>query len=428
MQHKLILVSFISFFTFAFTATGQKLVNSPYSRFNIGSIEPASSFRSLGMGGIGTSMRDNNSVYFSNPASYSSLDTNSFNFDFGVDYSINRISNGVQHYKSDDLNFDHVIMAFPISKGWGFATGIVPVSNGYYKIAETIQQGSPIYDPAIGPYTGYHQGEGGFNKFFIGSGVRINKNFSVGVNMTIIFGEITRTNSFVFNDFYNVFHVSDREKLQLSGTNFEYGIQYTKSLPDEYFLNAGISLQSSKYYGSKYEKLLVGYTAYGTRDTVSYISDNTSSALMPGTLRMGISFGKRNKFVTGIDFVSTSWSGSRIPGIDGTAADTRSILWGAEIVPDKFSNYSFLRRMEYRIGGHIGNNYLIFENGEQVKEYGLSVGLGIPLRRSWSKTNLFYDFTRKSGSPSTNSYTEKFHTMGLSFNFYDYWFVKRRYD
>ena len=108
MQHKLITVILISLSSFAFQATGQKLVNSAYSRFNIGTIEPAGSFRSLGMGGIGTSLRDRNSIYFSNPASYSSFDTISFIFDFGFDYSKNILSDGVSSFSSDDMNFDHL--------------------------------------------------------------------------------------------------------------------------------------------------------------------------------------------------------------------------------------------------------------------------------------------------------------------------------
>ena len=126
MQNRLIIFISILLFSFSFTATGQKLVNSPYSRFNLGTIEPAGSFRSLGMGGIGTALRDNSSIIFHNPASYSSLDTNSFVFDFGLDYGITVLSDGKTNYTSDDINFDHLIMGFPITKGWGVAIGIVP--------------------------------------------------------------------------------------------------------------------------------------------------------------------------------------------------------------------------------------------------------------------------------------------------------------
>lgn len=431
MRHKLIIVTFISLFSFAFTATGQKLVNSPYSRFNIGTLEPAGSFRSLGMGGIGTSLRDNSSIYFSNPASYSSLDTNSFVFDFGLDYSINILSDGVSSFSSDDMNFDHLLLGFPVAKGWGVAAGIVPLSNGYYKLSESVLKNDPEYDPIVGEYSSYHAGDGGFTNFFLGSGIKINKNFSAGVNMNLLLGQVNRTNEFVFiddDDYFNTFHNNSTEKLQLGGINFDYGLQYTSSLKNDYFLNAGVSLSSDKYYNSKFEHLSFRYTAYSTRDTISYVSDDSTSAFIPGTLKLGISFGKKNKFTTGFDFISTKWSKSKIPGASGYAADTRSFLFGAEYIPDKFSNYSFLKRLEYRIGGHIEDNYLII-NGEQVKEYGASIGIGLPMRRSLSKTNLFFDFTRKYGSPGSNLHTENYYTMGVSLNLYDpFWFIKRKYE
>jgi hypothetical protein len=428
MQHKLLIITFISLFSFAFTATGQKLVNSPYSRFNIGTLEPAGSFRSLGMGGIATSMRDNSSIYFSNPASYSSLDTNSFVFDFGLDYSKNILSDGISTFSSDDINFDHLLMGFPLAKGWGAAIGIIPLSNGYYKMSESVLKNDPEYDPIVGEYTSYHAGDGGFTNFFLGSGVRIFKNFSVGVNMTLLLGQIKRSNQFEFADYYNVYNNISTEKLQLSGINFDYGVQYTKSLKNDYFLNAGVSVTSGKYYNSKYDHLAFIYTAYNTRDTISYVGDDSTKAFIPGTLRLGISFGKKNKFITGVDFITTKWSNSKIPGANGYAADTRSLLFGAEYIPDKFSNYSFLKRLEYRIGGHIEDNYLII-NGEQVKEYGASIGIGLPMRRSLSKANLFFDFTQKTGSVINSLHTENYYTFGISLNLYDgFWFIKRKYD
>jgi hypothetical protein len=247
--------------------------------------------------------------------------------------------------------------------------------------------------------------------------------------MNLLLGQVNRTNEFVFiddDDYLNTFHNNSTEKLHLGGINFDYGMQYTASLKNDYFLNAGVSLTSGKNFNSKYEHLAYKYTAFSTIDTILYISDNSTKAFIPGTLKLGISFGKKNKFTTGIDFISTKWSKSKIPGSVGYAADTRSILFGAEYIPDKFSNYSYLKRVEYRIGGHIEDNYLII-NGEQVKEYGASVGIGLPMR-ILSKTNLFFDFTRKSGSAINNLHTENYYTMGISLNLYDFWFRKRKYD
>src|SRR5512133_2003719 len=117
MRNKLILSLFL-LIIISITATSQKSINSPYSRFNIGSIEPSGSFRSLGMGGFSTGMRGNNTLFFSNPASYSSIDTNSFVFDFGMHFGRSTISDGSSTHTSDDYNFDHLLIGFPVAKGW----------------------------------------------------------------------------------------------------------------------------------------------------------------------------------------------------------------------------------------------------------------------------------------------------------------------
>jgi len=83
--------------------------------------------------------------------------------------------------------------------------------------------------------------------------------------------------------------------------------------------------------------------------------------------------------------------------------------------------------MEYRLGGHMADNYLII-NGDQIKEIGVSFGIGIPLPRTYSKANLFIDYTKKNGPAGSTLHRENFYTMGVSLNFYDYWFQKRKYD
>jgi hypothetical protein len=427
MQNKLIFVVLISLFSFTYAATGQKLINSPYSRFNLGTLESQGSFKSLGMSSVGTAIRDNSSISFSNPASYSSLDTNSFIFDFGVDYGRNFISDGVSKYSSDDLNFHHLIIGFPLARGWGFSVGIVPMSSGFYNITENVTSSDPGYDPSIGEYVIYHGGSGGITKFFIGSGKKIGSHFSLGANMTLLSGNISKTNQVIFSDSYTVFHDNNREKLELIGINFDYGLQYATSFKNNWFLNIGASLTSGNNYKSNYEHLSMKYTAYGITDTITSISDNSAKTFIPATLKFGIAFGKINKLTTGLDFVTTKWSASKIPGSTDYAANTRSLLFGVEYIPDKYSNYSFINRLEYRIGGHFGDNYLII-NGKQIKEYGASIGLGIPLRRTFSKANLYLDFTRKSGFSSINYHAEDFLSVGISLNLYDVWFIKRKYD
>jgi hypothetical protein len=427
MQNKLILVLIILIFCLTVPAKGQKQINTPYSRFNIGSLEPSGSFRSQAMGGTGIGMRDNSSIYYTNPASYSSIDTISFLFDFGFDYSIIDLSYGTDKYRSRDMNFDHLLMGFPIAKGWGFATGLVPVSNGYYNISGTTT------DPVIGEVTSSHKGNGGLTNFFLGTGVNIFKNLSAGVNLSVLFGELDRINQFEFADQANSFNLYNSEKLKINGINLDYGLQYTATIKKKYFLTAGISYTASKKYKSDFSRISERYAAYTASayspDTLLY-SDYSSkdSTKLPNTVRLGISFGKKDQYVIGIDYVSSNWASAKLQGSNGYLANSKSWHFGAELSPDKLSNTSYLARMDYRIGGHLSDDYLLI-NGEQIKEYGLTCGLGFRLKNYYSKLNLFFDYTKKKGNLAKGLQNENFYTIGISLNLYDnYWFRKKVFD
>ena len=113
--------------------------------------------------------------------------------------------NGTSKYSSDDINFHHLIMGFPIAKGFGVAVGFVPMSSGYYEMSQTVTSKDDIYDPMVGPYQAVHGGTGSISKFFVGTGLKITKNLSIGVNMIILSGELNRRNEFILSDAYTVF-------------------------------------------------------------------------------------------------------------------------------------------------------------------------------------------------------------------------------
>jgi hypothetical protein len=418
-------------FTFSSSALlGQKKINSPYSRFNIGSLVPAGPFRSLAMGGTGVAMRDNNSVYFYNPASYTSIDSMSFLFDFGADFSKDILDDGTNKFSSLDANFNHLFIGFPISNRFGFAAGLIPMSNGYYYISDVTKPGGPNYDPNVGEVTYIHKGTGSLGNFFVGTGARVTKRLSLGVNMSIVFGGLTRLNQFEFADYANVYNQNASENLRIHGIRFDYGLQYSTPIMKKYFFTVGIDYTAEGKFGSSKEVLATRFTAYNTSkvDTLVHTtSDSRDSTKFPGSIRAGISFGKTDKFTVEMDYVYTGWAKGMIHGDNSTLANTSAYMIGFEYIPEKYSNTSFLKRVEYRLGGHIADNYLIL-NGVQVKEYGASLGMAFRLRSTPSKASLYFDFTRKVGDLSKGMFNENIYTVGISLNLYDFWFLKRKYE
>ena len=409
-------------------AAGQKEISSPYARYGIGNLAPQGTFRTLAMGGISSGIRNNLTLNYLTPASYSSIDTTSFIFDFGLDYSFTHLKEGDLSFYSQDINFSHLMLGFPIKKGWGFAAGIVPFSDGFYNIIDKSapeDSGTGSSDDILES----HRGSGGYHKVYLGTAYNFLSFFSAGLNAFVIFGEITRYNDFIFTADNNYFNTRDKSTNSMDGIGYEASVQFMAPLPENRFFNAGLTYTPQYSLWTTNEDMIIRYSNIQTSsfafDTLSQALTDTISHL-PRSIRAGVSFGKTDKLTIGADILYSYWSEASLPGNYGTYANTLSLSGGAEYIPDKFSNYSFFDRMEYRIGGHYDESYALF-NGKKVKEYGITFGTGIPLRKSRSRISLYLDLSTR-GKPDDNLPRERTISVGVSLNLYDYWFLKAKYD
>jgi hypothetical protein len=404
--------------------TGQKNVNSPFARYGLGNLEQQGPFRMRAMGGISSGIRDNLSLNFLTPASYSSIDTASFIFDFGIDYGLNQLKGDGLKHTSQDMTFSHLMMGFPIMKGWGVTAAILPYANGTYDIGFESEG-----DGVTGTIYEHHNGSGGYNRALLGTGFRPMPFMSVGVNGFFMFGEVTRINDFLFTDDNNHFNTRKQVSSALSGLGYEASVQFMISFQEGRFINAGITYTPAYDLKTGNDDLIIRYSNIQTTtmgfDTLSHATLSTTSR-MPGSIRAGFSMGQTDKLTAGADLVYTRWSKATIPGSYGEFTDALSLHAGAEYIPDRYSNYSFFDRMEYRMGCRYGESYTLF-GGEQVKEYGITFGTGIPMRRSRSRITLVVDLSTR-GKGSGEIPKESRISVGASLNLYDYWFIKRQYD
>lgn len=405
--------------------TGQKSVYSPFARYGIGILEQPGAFRTRAMGGISSGIRNNLTLNYPTPSSYSSIDTASFIFDFGLDYSVVRLTEGDLSSKSQDMTFSHMMIGFPIMKGWGFAAAIVPYSNGAYSIGFK-STGNQIE----GSLYERHIGSGGFQKIILGTGFSPVKQFSAGINMFIVFGETSRMNDFVFTGDLNYFNTRKQSNSALNGIGIDASVQFMIPLSNARFFNGGLTYTPGYNLKTVNDDILYRYSNYQSNyysafDTLYNNTTKTTSS-MPHSLRGGFTMGKNDKFTAGADIVYTKWSGASLPGTYGTLEDAISLHAGAEYIPDKYSNYSFFNRMEYRIGCRYGESYTLI-GGDNLKEYGITFGTGIPMRRSRSRLSLVVDLST-NGNSSVGVPRETRLSVGASLNLFDYWFLKRQYE
>jgi hypothetical protein len=145
------------------------------------------------------------------------------------------------------------------------------------------------------------------------------------------------------------------------------------------------------------------------------------------TAGAGLSYVKLNQLEINADFYFQQWSQATFFGEPNQFLTDRSIFaLGAEYIPEKFSIRNYTSRIAYRAGVNYENSYLMINN-QQIKDLGISFGVGLPVYRSNSTINIAAQLGRR-GSTKNSMVRENYLKLNLSANLYDLWFIKRKFD
>ena len=375
-------------------------------------------------------LRDPNAIVIANPASLSARDTMSFLFEFGVIGKSTELSSGNLTDKFGDINFNHLAIAFPITKRIGTSIGIIPYSNRNYNIISTIREGDLLYNPATGDLDCRYIGEGGINQFFIGNAVQLNKNISLGFNFSYLFGSLERIRTLSFVDRHDFYNSKYSDKTIIGDIKFDWGLQYTANFKHDLELTVGAIFSSNTKLSAEHEVLqenIVYSVDPGIyTDTVLNYTDNNGHILLPGKIGAGFTIKKGDKLMIGADYYSQDWSDARFFGKSDSLKNTNTLRGGIEFVPNSRDLRNYLNSIHYRIGGHYSDSYLQL-NGEQLTDFGISFGLGLPLRGSRSIFNIAFEFGQR-GTLDNNLIKEKYGILSFSLTLYDFWFKKQKFD
>jgi len=409
---------------------GQAATNSPYSRFGLGDQQRMGFTRNIAMGGISLGMRDPGFIDFQNPASLSSRDSLSFLFEFGMVGKQSELSMSGESAVSKDISFKSLSIAFPITKWLGAAAGIVPYSSLSYKIEDQTREGDSEYDPEIGGINYLYEGSGGVHKFFAGFGADLFKGLSLGINLSYLFGNLERSRSLGFVDQDYSSSIDIVKKSIFGDLGFDLGIQYTYPFKEKFELTVGAVLNNERNIKAETESLTRDILYSSTRilfiDTLDYISGVKGKIVIPRNLGIGFTFRYGDKLTIGADYFWQSWSNAIFFGENDSLINSNSLHAGLEFVPNRFALRNYLNHINYRIGGYYSNSYLQLE-GEQLKDFGISFGVGLPLNRNGSMINLSFELGKR-GTKGENLIEERYGMICFSLTLYDIWFRKRKFD
>jgi len=430
------LLLFTSIFLLSYTAYGQANINSPYSRFGVGDLEPQYFGESRSLSGVATPIREPNAINFFNPASYSALRITTL--EAGLRFNFTQLSSLTDKQFNYNGQYGYLSLGFPLGKKWGVSLGLVPYSNmGYYQSQSTVIN-------VLGPQNTIYNGEGGLTQFYAGTGYEVIKGLSLGVNFGYIFGNLSQVKALEFaasrgasSD--TIYNSRISTKTENGGFQLGYGLQYEINLnPDSRITLA---------YSGTYKAVLVSREMQFTEryssnskdnqvvlDTTNRINNGKSSSSLPITHNAGISYRYRDKFLLAGDFQYQRWSKFIYLDANPGYTDSYRANVAAQFTPDLTSVSNYLALFDYRLGVSYGQSFLTLNN-QRIKQYSGTVGFGIPIRggggynanQVGAKINLGFEFGRR-GTLNDNLVLENYLNVHLGFALNQLWFYRKKYQ
>jgi hypothetical protein len=401
---------------------------SPYSYYGVGDVKFKGTVENRSMGGLGI-LPDSIHINLQNPATYSSLKLTT--------YTVSA-SNTVTKFKTDNANedanrttIDYLAVALPFKK-LGFAFGLMPYTAVGYRIENSI----PASETGDG-LSRYRRftGTGGLNRVFGGASYQITPKFSAGADFRYHFGNI-QTKSIVGIPESGVqYPTREINDTDYSGISFNLGVTYQTKINKKWdWVTSATYSPESTLKGTTTRNIatisILSNNNEVVKDEIDQIMD-TEDIKMPSRFTIGSGFGQTRKWFAGLEytFQGSNRLGNRFDNV--TIADFESshkVSLGGYYIPKYFSFTSYLSRVTYRAGFKYEKTGLVINN-QSVNDYGVSVGIGLPLSGTIGGSNLNIGVEMgKRGTTSAGLVQENYTTLFISLSLNDKWFSKRRYD
>ena len=401
---------------FSVSVLAQQGTTSPYSFFGIGSLKFKGTVENRSMGGLGV-YSDSIHLNIQNPAAVSELKL--VNFSIAGSHKFNTLSTEQETQRVTTTTLDYLAIGIPMGK-FGASFGLIPYTSSGYKL----QSQSDVA-------TTQYSGSGGLNKIFVALSYRLFKGLSVGIDANYDFGNIENTAISTQEDIQ--FGTQEINRSDLLGFSFNFGALYKTMLTEELESVSSFTYTPETDFASENSRTIStiltlpngNFTTIDNRDIVVSDTDFT----FPSQFTLGTGIGKPKKWFLGGEYTSQKTSNftNRTFELDNvTFEDASKFKLGGFYIPNYNSFTSYWKRIVYRAGFRFEETGINI-NGEAIDEFGISFGLGMPLRRSFSNVNLGFEIGRR-GTQNNGLVSENFFNIFVSLSLNDKWFEKRYYD
>lgn len=418
MQKLLSVFSVLCFVQLAYAQNN----NSPYSIIGIGAIEQSYFDRSSGMASAAISLASSRFLFHANPASYAKLDDHFFSMEVAMRYkSVVYEGTGVDPTanRSADFAVEKVALAMKMKSWWGTSVGLMPYSSSNYSFMSTKDvQGSALSSNA------YYEGTGGMNLAYIANAFKLGRHFRIGLQTNILFGNFTQKETLYTDELgLTSSPIITSTKSYTSKIQFKGGAQYSAVLNKKLVLNLGVVASHKTYLNSNDS---VSVSSGGVSLAAKEIYTKNFFAL-PNAFGAGASIVYKQKFTFSADYKRDRWSDLNLSGYKYQLVNDSRVAVGFEYAKRDVFQEGYAEKYYLQAGAYYGISY-INVNGQQLKNMGISFGLGFNSKRSPLGVMINAEVGRH-GTSQYNLVKENYVQLGVTFTYRDFWYTKmKRYS
>lgn len=414
--------------------------NSPFSYFGPGTFLESTFQANFTKSGAGASSSAKNMLNPINPATYSNLTFTTG--ETGIYSSTNFIQNNQSKDIISNSNLNGFGLGLPLGNKFGGAFGLTSLSKQNYSFSyfKTLIDGSLVED--------IYEGDGGLSKLFLGLGAAYKK-ISFGANGHYIFGRLNNITKEKYNstDFKSI---RFQEYTNVSGFNFNAGLQFKQDFSTENYFIFGSSFDfggdqnTSNYLTANYFTVGQATTTNNKiietefHETSDFAVDTRESPTkgeitLPSTLQAGFSIGKLEHWEGVLEYRMRTLSSYALNGESSSLNNSNTIILGGNFIPNKkaLGRSNYWKTTSYNIGMHFGNSGIVLSK-EDLNEFGINFGFGLPLKKFKYQTetfgsSIYLSFGYVNRSNASLEITENYLNINASVVLNDKWFVKRKF-
>lgn len=370
----------------------------------LGSYQYPYSTAALGRGGFSMAIVDSVSLNQANFATWSKLSLSTFSLN--VEYQgLNIASDNDRNIFITEANFRGGFIAWPlIKRKLTLGIGLIPYIVGNLGVQlENVGIGAPAIQSV--------ESSGTISEAKIVFAYQLTRNFSFSITPIFSFGVI-------------------KDQINIRYDNIAYGDIRIENKYQTY----GIGGEIGTYYelgnwlavGARF-KLPARLTIYSTQkaQTAEKTVEGYRDLKLPLDITAGAAIKFSHRFLIGIDADYQDWErgyeldGRRISNMN----NSMRVGAGFERGPSRDRYASYFQKINLR-GGAFYGQLNATSNGNLIHEYGISLGLGLPVMLNRNRIDIAAEVGRR-GDKSLNFIEEMFFRLNFSISTNELWFVQQ---